>query len=206
MICMSSPSRYTKPGSGCCSCWCCCTWAPRCTTIFFCTTRHWRACCRRAARGPLPRSADMSRIPNPLRSGFVLAGLLAAASASAADYTQASGSTLAFATKYQGEVFVGKMPGFITRLRFDPARLQDARLDVTIPLAGVSIDNPDGTDTLKGREFFNVAQFPQARFAATRFRGLGGNRYAADGTLTLRGVSKPVSLEFTWTAGPQPVL
>ena len=34
-----------------------------------------------------------------------------------------------------------------------------------------------------------------------KFRSLGGNQYAADGTLSLRGVSKPVTLTFTWTPG-----
>ena len=32
------------------------------------------------------------------------------------------------------------------------------------------------------------------------------DRYAADGMLELRGVSKPVTLTFTWTPGTQPVL
>ena len=36
---------------------------------------------------------------------------------------------------------------------------------------------------------------------AERFRALGGDEYAADGTLTLRGVSRPVTLTFTWTPG-----
>lgn len=139
-------------------------------------------------------------------AGLLLAALAVAGSATAADYVQAPGSTLAFATKYQGEVFVGKLPGFTTRLRFDPTKLEGSVLDVTMPLAGVSIDNPDGTETLKGREFFNIAQFPQARFVANRFRSLGGNRYAADGTLTLRGIARPATLDFTWTPGPKPVL
>lgn len=143
---------------------------------------------------------------NRVRSIIGLIALLATSSAFGTDYRQAPGSTLAFATKFQGEVFVGSVPGFITQLRFDPARLQDARLDVAMPLADVSIDNADGTETLRGPEFFNVAKFPQARFSATRFRSLRGNRYAAEGTLTLRGVSRPVTLEFTWTAGAQPVL
>lgn len=124
----------------------------------------------------------------------------------AAGYVQAPGSTLTFATRYEGEVFVGRLPSFATRLRFDPKRLATAKLDVAIALAGVTIANPDGDDTLKGAEFFNVARFPQARFTATRFRSLGGNRYAADGTLTLRGASKPVTLSFTWAAGARPVL
>jgi polyisoprenoid-binding protein YceI len=143
----------------------------------------------------------------PLRhAGLAFAGLLLALPVCAADYVQAPGSTLTFATKYQGEVFVGKMPEFSTRLSFDPRQLDASRLDVTIPLAGASIDNPEGTETLKGPSFFDVPKFPNARFVATKFRSLGGNRYAADGALTLRGVTRPVTLAFTWKTGAKPVL
>ena len=132
--------------------------------------------------------------------------LVAATPSFAADYVQAPGSTLTFATKYQGEVFVGRFASFATRLSFDPKKLATSKLDVTIPLAGVSVGNPDGDDALESADFFNVRKFPQARFSATRFRSLGSNRFVADGTLTLRGVSKPVALSFTWTPGAKPVL
>ena len=59
---------------------------------------------------------------------------------------------------------------------------------------------------MRGAAFFDAGHFPQARYTATKFRALGGNRYAADGTLSLRGVNKPVTLTFTWTPGAQPVL
>jgi len=131
---------------------------------------------------------------------------LACAPVLAADYVQQPGSTLAFAGKYQGEVFTGRFPAFTTRLAFDPARLDAARLDVAIPLAGATTGNADYDGELLGASFFDVAKFPQARFTATRFRALGGNRYAADGSLSLRGTSKPVTLEFTWTPGARPVL
>ena len=130
----------------------------------------------------------------------------AATSSFAADYVQAPGSTLTFAAKYQGDAFVGRLPSFTTRLSFDPTRLAGSRLDVTIALASATVGDPDGDDTLKGGDFFNVAQFPQARFSASTFRSLGANRYAADGTLSLRGASKPVTLTFTWTPGARPVL
>lgn len=135
-----------------------------------------------------------------LAIGGVVA-LAFAAPTFAADYAQAPGSTLTFATKYQGEVFVGHLPSFSTKFSFDPKQLATAKLDVTIPLAGVTVANPDGDDALKGAEFFNIAKFPQARFSASKFRSLGGGKYAADGTLSLRGVSKPVTLSFTWAPG-----
>lgn len=139
---------------------------------------------------------------------WVLAGAacLAATAAVAADYAQAPGSTLTFATRYQGEVFSGRFASFTTQLRFDPQRLADARLDVLIPLASAGTANDDRDETLQGPDFFHSARFPQARYSASSFRHLGGDQYAADGTLSLRGASRPVTLTFTWTPGAQPVL
>ena len=136
----------------------------------------------------------------------VLAAALLPLSVAAADYVQQPGSTLVFASTYEGEAFTGRFPGFVTRFRFYPAQLGDANLDVTIPLATASTGNSDYDGEIRGSGFFNVAKFPQARYTATRFRSLGGNQYAADGALSLRGVSKPVTLTFTWTGGAKPVL
>ncbi|WFC42739.1 YceI family protein [Pseudoxanthomonas sp. SE1] len=141
------------------------------------------------------------------RARLALASLLlATAPAMAADYVQAPGSTLVFASNYQGETFTGKFGGFTTTMSFDPAQLAASKLDVAIQLAGTQTGNKDRDDTLVSSDFFNVGTFAQARYTATRFRSLGGNQYAADGTLSLRGVSKPVTLTFTWTPGAQPVL
>ena len=57
-----------------------------------------------------------------------------------------------------------------------------------------------------GSAFFDSAKFPLAKYTASKFRALGGDRYAADGTLSLHGANKPVTLEFTWTPGTKPVL
>lgn len=138
---------------------------------------------------------------------FLLPALLAlSVPAIAADYVQAPGSTLAFAGKYQGEVFVGRFPGFSTRLSFDPRKLDASRLEVTIPMATATTRNADYDGEMRGTAFFDATKFPQATYVATKFRALGGNRYAADGTLTLRGASKPVTLTFEWTQGANPVL
>jgi polyisoprenoid-binding protein YceI len=124
----------------------------------------------------------------------------------AADYVQASGSTLAFAGKYQGEGFTGSFPGFATRFQFDPKQPTQAKLEVDIPLGAVTISNASYRDELRGSGFLDVARFPKAHFSATQFRALGGNRYATEGNLTLHGISKPVTFFFTWTPGAQPIL
>lgn len=137
---------------------------------------------------------------------LLLAGLLIAGSSTAADYVQTAGSSLGFSGKYQGEAFNGQFPGFVTTFAFDPAKLAGAKLDVVIPLATATTRNADYDSELRGTSFFNSKKFPQARYTATKFRSLGGNKYAADGILSLRGVNKPVTLAFTWTSGAKPVL
>ena len=110
-------------------------------------------------------------------------------------------STLTFSSSYQGEAFTGRFGRFDAHIAFDPANLATSRFDVTITLASADTQNSERDDTLRGADFFNVAKMPTAHYVATKFRSLGGNRYAADGTLSLRGVTKPVTLNFVWTAG-----
>ena len=139
---------------------------------------------------------------------LAVAGLVAGlqvAPAVAADYVQQRGG-LSFVGKYQGETFTGLFPGFSTRLQFDPANPSAARLQVDIPLAGADTRNGERDSTLKGADFFNIARFATARYTATGFTALGSDRYRADGTLQLRGISKPVSLIFTLSGGDNPVL
>lgn len=132
--------------------------------------------------------------------------LLAATTVHAADYVARRGSSLGFTAVYQGEAFEGRFADFTPTIRFDPAKLADSRFDVRIRLASAGTDNGERDELLVGGEFFDSATRPEARYQATKFRALGGNRFVAEGTLTLRGISKPVPLAFRWTPGPQPVL
>lgn len=148
------------------------------------------------------------KLTSPAAVAAALAGLMATAPVLAADYVQApgAGSHLAFATKYDGEVFSGSFPGFSTRASFDPANPAAGTLDVTIPLAGAKTGNSDRDSTLQTADFFNVAQFATAKYTAKGFTKSGDNTYVANGTLELRGVSKPVTFTFAWTPGANPVL
>ena len=146
------------------------------------------------------------KLTSPAAVAAALAAMLAAPLATAADYVQAPGSTLAFASRYDGDLFTGRFGDFSTRISFDPARPEAGTLEVSIGLASADTGNSDRDSTLQGKDFFNVAQYAQARYSANGFRALGNNQYAADGTLELHGASKPVTLTFTWTPGAQPVL
>lgn len=141
-----------------------------------------------------------------LLTALTTALLTAAAAAPAADYVAQPESKLGFTATYQDEAFQGTFARFTPVIRFDPADLASSRFDVRIALASAGTANAERDEMLLGSEFFDAAGAPEARYVATRFRALGGNRFVAEGTLSMRGVNKPVPLTFTWTPGARPVL
>ena len=143
-----------------------------------------------------------------MRAPAALATLLLALAlpVAAAEWAVQPGSWLGFETSYDGEAVEGRFARFAPAVRFDPADLAHARLDVTIDLASADTGHDERDEVLAGEDFFAAAVAAEARYVATTFRALGDRRYVADGMLTLRGVTKPVALAFTWTPGPQPVL
>jgi polyisoprenoid-binding protein YceI len=124
----------------------------------------------------------------------------------AADYVQQPGSNLGFTTSYQGEVFTGSFAKFNSSIRFDPAQLAQSRFDVRITLVSANTKNSERDEQLMTSDFFNAKAQPEAHYVASKFRALGGNRFIADGVLTLHGISKPTPLTFTWTPGAKPQL
>jgi polyisoprenoid-binding protein YceI len=77
------------------------------------------------------------------------------------------------------------------------AKPADCAVDITIDTASISTQNSKRDEDLRGPDFFDVKQHP-----AATYRGHGitraGNEWVMNGTLTIRGVSKPVPLTFTF--------
>jgi polyisoprenoid-binding protein YceI len=83
-------------------------------------------------------------------------------------------------------------------LEFDEGDPTMASIKVTIPIASLSTGVPDLDEHLKSEDFFEVAKFPTATFVSTRVeKGMGANRLKVIGDLTIRKVTRPVTLEVT---------
>jgi len=67
-------------------------------------------------------------------------------------------------------------------------------IDVKIDTSSLDTGWPKRDDHLKSADFFNVAQFPTITYKAEQLEWSGDQLVAANGTLTLLGVSKPVKL------------
>jgi polyisoprenoid-binding protein YceI len=118
--------------------------------------------------------------------------------AGAADYTvQPASSKLGFSGSFQGQSFDGSFGKWTAAISYDATKLATSKFDVEVDLASVKTGDSDRDGALPGADFFNVAKFPKAHFVTTAFHQ-NGAQVVADGNLTLRGVTKPVSLNVTF--------
>jgi polyisoprenoid-binding protein YceI len=83
-------------------------------------------------------------------------------------------------------------------LVLDPANLNAAKVDVTIPLSGLTNASAKLTEHMNGKDFFDSAQFPLVRFVSTKVTAEGRSALIT-GDLTIRGVTKSVTLDAEFT-------
>lgn len=72
-----------------------------------------------------------------------------------------------------------------------------ARVTASIKTASVDSGNEQRDGHLRSADFFDAENHPEMTFASTSVRKLADNRYELTGDLTIRGTTKPVTLEAT---------
>lgn len=77
-------------------------------------------------------------------------------------------------------------------------RPEESSVEVTIDPASISTGAEDRDNHLRSPDFFDVETFPTIGFRSTDVRSVGGNRYEVDGELTIKDVTKPVTLDLTY--------
>jgi polyisoprenoid-binding protein YceI len=122
----------------------------------------------------------------------------AAAPAFTADTAQ---SRLQFVGTQAGASFQGVFHQFTAAVEFAPDALADSHFDVLIDLGSVDTQDKDRDSTLRGTDIFDLVHWPTAHYVTRGFTKTATG-YAATGTLTLRGVTRDVPLEFRFTTTP----
>ena len=112
----------------------------------------------------------------------------------------AAQSTLTFKGSYQGEAFEGKFKKFESAISYDDADAAKSKFDVKVDLASVDTASSERDDSLKGADFFDLKKFPQAHFVTTSFAKGADGTVTAQGTLTIRDQTKPVTLKVKFAA------
>ncbi|MFA6086922.1 YceI family protein [Mucilaginibacter sp.] len=107
------------------------------------------------------------------------------------------GSSLKFTIKNLGFDVGGSFSGFEGTIDFDPQNLSNSKFDVTINAATINTDNSLRDEHLKGGNYFDVKNSPHIKIASTKITPAGKGAYQFNGSLTIKGKSKPISFPFT---------
>jgi len=126
----------------------------------------------------------------------LLAALLTAGAASAADYSV--DPTHTFAT-----FEIGHFGASVNRARFDKKEgtvqfdraAKTGKVDISIDIASVNSGTAAFDKHLQSADIFNAAQFPKARFVSDKFVFDGDKVAEVQGQLTLLGKTQPVTLK-----------
>jgi polyisoprenoid-binding protein YceI len=98
--------------------------------------------------------------------------------------------------------YTARFKRFDATIKFDPKDFSKSSVQASVDVGSIEtdftpVDGRDFNAELKSEPFFNTAKFPQASFVSTKVTPTGPRSMKVDGTLTLLGVSKPLSLVVT---------
>ena len=88
----------------------------------------------------------------------------------------------------------GEFSGVSGVLELDDENYSRSTVEASIPVATLRSGNDDRDVHLKAADFLDVEKFPVMTFKSKNIRSAGGNDYAVAGDLTIRGVTKPITL------------
>jgi len=89
----------------------------------------------------------------------------------------------------------GHFAEFDGTVEFDAQNPAASRVDVRINAASIDTGEPARDNHLRSADFFDVENHEALTFTSTAIRPIGSDRYEVAGDLTIRGVSRPVTLE-----------
>jgi polyisoprenoid-binding protein YceI len=92
------------------------------------------------------------------------------------------------------------------QLDWNEGGLDKSSTTITIDAASIDTNVPLLDKMVKSASMLDVSQYPELRFASTRFERTGESRGTLTGDLTIHGVTQPVTLEVTFNGfAPDPL-
>jgi polyisoprenoid-binding protein YceI len=88
----------------------------------------------------------------------------------------------------------GRFSDFAGAIRFDEAHPEQSSVEFAVQTASVDTNAADRDAHLRSEDFFHVDKFPTITFKSAKVTPKGGDKFDVTGTLTIRGVSKEVTL------------
>lgn len=92
----------------------------------------------------------------------------------------------------------GRFARFEGEIQLDRRHPEASQVRFQVDPASIDTRQPERDAHLRSGDFFDVERFPLIRFDSTRVLPQGGERYRVEGQLSLRGVTKTLTLDVRW--------
>lgn len=112
------------------------------------------------------------------------------------------GNSLGFTARYGTDRITGTFQQFKADIALDPEQPQTGRIRVSVDMQSLSTEDADAAEYLPQEEWLDSATHPRAVFVSDRITRSEDGRYRAEGTLTMKDISAPVTLSFTLQLTP----
>lgn len=107
-------------------------------------------------------------------------------------------STIGFAIRHYEINWVnGVFHNFSGVIHFDQANVTRSSVEFTAKIDSIDTGVAPRNNHLKTADFFDAEKFPEMSFKSTKVEKKGKNAYLAYGDLTIKGVTKSISIPFT---------
>jgi polyisoprenoid-binding protein YceI len=122
--------------------------------------------------------------------------LLAFAPANAAEYgLDKAHSHVGFSVKHVLSMVPGEFKDFDGSFTFDEKKPEASKVKITIQTASINTNNEKRDGHLKSPDFFEAEKYPTLTFVSKKVTAAGDKKYKVEGSLTMHGVTKPVTLD-----------
>ena len=108
-----------------------------------------------------------------------------------------SKSTVTATSKQMNVPVDGTFKKFTAQLNFDPAKPTVGSAKLSIDTASYDLGDESYNAQVRGKEWFDAAQYPAATFVSSAIAPAGGNQFKVSGTLTIKGKSQNVTVPVT---------
>lgn len=92
----------------------------------------------------------------------------------------------------------GHFKDFDAKVTTNRDDFENAKIEFTAKTASIFTDNERRDEHLRSDDFFNSEKFPEMKFVSKSFKKVGRNKYRLVGDLTIRDVTRQVTLDVTY--------
>lgn len=102
-------------------------------------------------------------------------------------------SKVTFVSKQMNVPVEGKFSKFKTNVKLDTDKIESTKGSIEIDLASIDTGSKEGNEEVIGKKWFDIKQFPVAKFELKQAKKVGDGKIELLGDLSIKGKTKPLS-------------